>query len=218
MSESPTQGTPKRTPLLLAVTLLIVTLGVGMAARQGPPGPTPTPTPGVSPIRHGVGPVGLSLQLDRHSVLEGGDGLVRVELVLRGEASQNDVATRVPTDFVVVLDRSGSMQGRPLELAKAAVHTLVQGLSPDDRFALVSYANRSRTDIPLVASTPGARARWKWAVEQLRATGVNHFDVLDIMRSMVQRSNTLALPMSPRARNVTTTSNRRYMESSDQSE
>jgi hypothetical protein len=48
--------------------------------------------------------------------------------------------------------------------------------------------------------------------------GVNHFDVLEIMRSMAQRSNTLALPMSPLARKVTTASNRRYMESSDQSE
>jgi Ca-activated chloride channel family protein len=188
MSESPVQGTPKRTPLLIAVSLLVLTLAVGIAARQGPPAPTPTAsrTPGAKQIQHDQGPVGVTLQLDRTSVMQGTDGLLRMELVLRGEASASDAAARVPTDFVVVLDRSGSMQGRPLELAKAAVQTLLEGLAPEDRFALVSYANVSRTDIPLTASTPGTRAQWRWAVEQLKATGgTNMSSGLDLGHDIV---------------------------------
>jgi Ca-activated chloride channel family protein len=104
-------------------------------------------------------------------VLQGSDGLLRKELVLQGEARQGDAALHVPTDFVVVLDRSGSMQGEPLELAKRSVEALFEGLDPDDRFALVSYANDARIDIPLTPRTPGGRSQWKWAIQQVRPGG-----------------------------------------------
>ena len=43
--------------------------------------------------------------------MQGSDGLVRMELVITGEDRPSTAAVRVPTDLVVVLDRSGSMSG-----------------------------------------------------------------------------------------------------------
>ena len=85
----------------------------------------------------------LRAGLDRGAVLRGGDGLVHAELVLEGR-SNADASASLPTDFVVVLDRSGSMTGDPLDFAKAAVRELYAGLRPQDRFALVGYSNSTR--------------------------------------------------------------------------
>ncbi|NRA96323.1 MAG: VWA domain-containing protein, partial [Planctomycetes bacterium] len=46
-----------------------------------------------------------------------------------------------PRDVVFVLDRSGSMQGKKIEQAKAALKFLVERLGPDDRFNLVTYSS-----------------------------------------------------------------------------
>jgi Ca-activated chloride channel family protein len=55
----------------------------------------------------------------------------------------------VPSDVLVILDRSGSMEGEKIEHARAAVRELLRQLGPDDRFALVSYASEARVDVPL---------------------------------------------------------------------
>ena len=46
---------------------------------------------------------------------------------------------RTPIDVVAVIDRSGSMDGEPLEAAKDAVGRLVRLLGADDRLTLVTY-------------------------------------------------------------------------------
>lgn len=46
---------------------------------------------------------------------------------------------RAPLNLVAVVDRSGSMSGRPLELVQASLTTVVDQLDPDDRFSLVGY-------------------------------------------------------------------------------
>lgn len=45
-----------------------------------------------------------------------------------------------PKDVVFVLDRSGSMEGKKIEQARAALKFLVERLAPGDRFNLISYA------------------------------------------------------------------------------
>ena len=70
---------------------------------------------------------------------------------------------RVPTDLVVVLDRSGSMAGEPIATALAALRELIAGLADGDRFALVSYASDARVDVPLEAASGSARERWSRA-------------------------------------------------------
>ncbi|MDQ3104214.1 MAG: VWA domain-containing protein [Actinomycetota bacterium] len=57
--------------------------------------------------------------------------------------------TRTPSTLVVVLDRSGSMRsGGRLAGAKTALLTLIDQLSPTDRFGLVTFDDAVRVDVP----------------------------------------------------------------------
>ena len=46
---------------------------------------------------------------------------------------------RPPVNLAIVLDRSGSMSGAKLHVAKAAVEEAIGRLQPDDRFSVVVY-------------------------------------------------------------------------------
>ena len=106
-----------------------------------------------------AGPVTISARLDRSAVYASGDGLVNVELTITG-AAREGAARRVPTDLVVVLDRSGSMSGDPIKNARAATRTLIEGLSPDDRFGLVIYDDNAELAVPLALATPAHKSQW----------------------------------------------------------
>jgi Ca-activated chloride channel family protein len=54
-----------------------------------------------------------------------------------------------PAAFCLVLDRSGSMAGKPLELARQAAQLVIKNLRPEDHFALVTFETDARTLIPL---------------------------------------------------------------------
>jgi Ca-activated chloride channel family protein len=160
------------TRLWLVLALLLATAAAGAGAhRQGT-------TAAASPVAlafqaPGSGPVHFSGQLDRGALAVGSDGLAKLELVIRADALPGETR-RVPTDLVVVLDRSGSMQGPPLAHAKAAVRELVSGLAPHDRFALVAYASGAGLIAPLAEATPGARRSWLRALESIDARGGTH--------------------------------------------
>lgn len=51
---------------------------------------------------------------------------------------------RHPLELVFVLDCSGSMNGRPLEQAKAAITRALQQMQPDDTFQLINFSNDAR--------------------------------------------------------------------------
>ncbi|MCD6052106.1 MAG: marine proteobacterial sortase target protein [Verrucomicrobia bacterium] len=51
---------------------------------------------------------------------------------------------RHPLELVFVLDCSGSMNGRPLEQAKAAIARALQQMQPDDTFQLINFSNDAR--------------------------------------------------------------------------
>ena len=72
---------------------------------------------------------------------------------------------RPPVNLAFVLDRSGSMHGRKLQLAARAVEEALGLLRPTDRFAVVVYD--SDVDV-LVRSTPATPDARRAAVEQLR--------------------------------------------------
>jgi Ca-activated chloride channel family protein len=121
----------------------------------------------------GAGPVRLAARLDRGAVLAGAPGEVRLEVTLTGDRSTT--AARRPTDFYVVLDRSGSMEGDKIEHARSAVLQLIDQLLPDDRFALVSYASEAQLDVALATAGNAAAAagprRWRQQVAAIEAGG-----------------------------------------------
>ncbi len=164
------RNAPRTRRLAMGALLLAATLALGAAARLARP-----PETRVRTGHAGDEIVALEAHLDRSSVLQNGDGLVRVELVLRGrDAAQRPGVGLAPTDLVVVLDRSGSMEGQPLETAKGAVRELVSQLAAGDRFALVSYASDASVDVRLEAVGAESRARWLARIDVLAAGGGTH--------------------------------------------
>lgn len=143
-------------------------------AADGAPGGPAAPTLGLVTAPTEGGPVRFTARLDRSAVLAGEPGEVRMQLALA--AAAGGAGVRRPTDFYVVLDRSGSMEGEKIEHARAAVEHLVDQLGIDDRFALVSYASEARVDVPLEPMVLATRAewgasRWKRAVARIEAGG-----------------------------------------------
>jgi len=167
----------RRTRTLLALGLVAATAGAGFVLQARPTGASTHPADGgpgaATPVVQGAGGVRLGAALDRSRVYvgpsrPGADADARMELVLAADAIPG-APVRRPTDLVVVLDRSGSMAGEKIAHARAAIAALLEQLGPEDRFALVAYANATRVVVPLEAPGAGARARW---LERVGALGV----------------------------------------------
>lgn len=95
----------------------------------------PAPTMLLQPHRAGL-PAGRKFRLDV---------LVRVQ----APDAPVDAAPRPPLHLALVLDRSGSMAGRPLQEAKRCALAIAERLQPQDQLALVSYDNRVETVLSL---------------------------------------------------------------------
>ncbi len=166
----------RRTPLWIAISLLVLTIGLGAAGIAPHASLTGggNSQKGELPLRFlapAGGVVGFSGQLDKTAVLAGGDGLVRIELAIRGDAAPGGDAESMPSDLVVVLDQSGSMAGEKIVHARAAIRQLISALGPEDRFALVSYSIGAHTAIPLSAVSDRTRERWRAIVDGISIGG-----------------------------------------------
>jgi Ca-activated chloride channel family protein len=73
--------------------------------------------------------------------------------------------SRLPVNLAIVLDRSGSMSGEKLRIAKAAVEEAIGRLQPDDRFSVVVYDDK--VDI-VIGSAPASGESRRAAVDRLR--------------------------------------------------
>jgi len=177
---APGCGVARARRIHVFVALLALTVAGGVAARMAGGVPsagaaTAGGTLTAASVAAPDGAVRIGARLDRSRVMDGGDGLVRVELSIAGTddaSAQEPGAT--PTDLVVVLDRSGSMQGEPIARALAAVRRLVESLGPDDRFGLVTYASSAHLSVPLAPATEAARSDWLRTLSAIGVGGGTH--------------------------------------------
>jgi hypothetical protein len=78
---------------------------------------------------------------------------------------------RLPVNVALVLDRSGSMGGSKIRLAKEAVERAVATLEGRDRFAVVFYDDRIDVVVPSTAATGSARSAAREALRAVDARG-----------------------------------------------
>ncbi len=90
----------------------------------------------------------------------------RVVLVVLEAPPAAQQATRDPVNLAFVLDRSGSMSGQKIDLAKRAIETAVDRLLPTDRFAIVCYDDR--IDVVVEGTTASREAKAN-AIDRLRS-------------------------------------------------
>lgn len=96
-------------------------------------------------------------------------------------------AARVATDFVVVLDRSGSMAGDRISKARSAVLGLIDQLSPKDRLGLVIFDNQAERLIQLEAANAANKERWRAQVDSIGpGGGTNLSEGLDQALSLLE--------------------------------
>lgn len=79
-----------------------------------------------------------------------------------------------PLNLCLILDYSGSMNGRPLETVKQAAHCIVDNLSPGDRLSIVVFNHKAKVLLPNQVIENPAQA--KIEIDQLRASGGTAID------------------------------------------
>jgi len=135
---------PTRLRSFCFIIVLIAATGAAMtySAGTGKPWLVGSATPQIPNLPQDSAPVNLSAQLVQNKVLQGSDGEVNLALTLRAPDSPvSGMSALRNVDMAIVLDRSGSMNGRKISDARQAVLNLLSSLSAEDRFALITYSD-----------------------------------------------------------------------------
>jgi Ca-activated chloride channel family protein len=157
----------RRSLVLILLLIAATTAAMAYASRSDF-----TPWPVRPPGDLGDGCVTLGGHLVQNKVLQGSDGTVTLALTLAAPESVRPVAAENrPVDMVMVLDRSGSMNGPKIEDARRAMLDLLASLKDGDRLALVTYSSGVRRHAGLTPLTPSNRQRLAAAIRSFHAQG-----------------------------------------------
>ncbi len=114
----------------------------------------------------------IALDLSQDKVLKNGDGTVSVALTIHGASLPvNRGQEAAPVDLVVVLDRSGSMEGQKIFDSQQAILRVMERMGRQDRMAVVSYSNGARLDSPLVYLEPRDKDKLARTVRRIEPGG-----------------------------------------------
>jgi len=99
-----------------------------------------------------------------------------LHLVLSLTAPRSDwQAKRPPLCIIPVLDTSTSMRGSKLEYAKRSLHKMVENLTSEDTFGLVSFSDTAKVDLPPEKVTAEFKAKAKSIINQYQVQGCTNF-------------------------------------------
>jgi Ca-activated chloride channel family protein len=112
----------------------------------------------------------LEVRIDRHLVKEAA-GCVRYALVSVTAPQAPPRAGREPLHVALVLDRSGSMGGEKMTLAREAVRQALQALRPEDLFSLVVYDDHITTVVEATRASAEARRNALAKLRRIDARG-----------------------------------------------
>jgi Ca-activated chloride channel family protein len=90
----------------------------------------------------------LIITARRPALLAGHDNELDVLVRVQAPDAPAELPTRNPLHLALVIDRSGSMSGQPLDEAKRCAEFVLDGLQATDRLSLVVYDNQVQTLVP----------------------------------------------------------------------
>lgn len=91
--------------------------------------------------------VGLKCTLsDAH--IDAAQGNSQRQVAIAVSAIPEQVGRSVPLNLCLVLDQSGSMDGKSLSTVKDAAQHLIEGLSPGDRISIVTFNHKAKVLVP----------------------------------------------------------------------
>jgi len=102
--------------------------------------------------------------------------------------------TRRGMAIVLAVDVSGTMKGQPLEALKKGVSAFLRGVAPQDKVAVVTFANETRVDADF-GSSPGTLLQ---AANRLAPRG----NITELNKSLVKCIEMMALSSLPRRKHL----------------
>ncbi len=182
------------TKSILIIACLILVTGIAMAAFSDMGGNL---TSGTSTGFSGDPVLTVDGQLVQSKILQNSRGIVDLDLTLTARPVAADSAKSEPrnVDMVIVLDKSGSMNGSKINNARRSIIALLDELSPEDRFSLVTYANGVKRHSGLIPVTPSNRELLETWIRQTRAGGGTNLGAglrtgINILLSSSRQGNT----------------------------
>ncbi len=97
------------------------------------------------------------------------DQLVYALVELR--PTENATTVTMPLNLSLVLDRSGSMQGKKIEALRAATQEVLDLLGPQDTFSVIAFNNRMKVLVPAQAVTPERKIALGREIRRIDADG-----------------------------------------------
>lgn len=119
----------------------------------------------------GVGPDRVSLGGQPSRRFVPADVGTELWAVLRVAVDEGPTEDRPPVHVGLVIDTSASMEGAPIEAARAAATELVGALHDGDRLTVVTFDSRARLVVPSVEIDDDARQECRQALAAIEARG-----------------------------------------------
>lgn len=118
-------------------------------------------------------PITIAAFWERPVVSVEGD---EIALLLRIATNERTTAQpgRAPIDVAFVLDRSGSMNGEKIRLAKDAVAVAIGHLDDSDRMSLVTFDSAVEVVQPLARATAGTKDELRSVLQRVDARGTTY--------------------------------------------
>lgn len=110
----------------------------------------------------------MHITTDRAFVPASAPAVRYLHIVLNAPSRKQDDSTRAPASVALVLDRSGSMDGQKIAMAREAVAHATKMLKPTDHLALVAYDEEVST---ILERTPATQEAKKLALSRLAKIG-----------------------------------------------
>ncbi len=112
----------------------------------------------------------FTLAAQRPALLKGFDNEFHILAKLKAPERPEDTRERKPLNLSIVIDRSGSMSGQPLEEAKKCASMIVNSLKGTDRISVITYDDNANI---IVSSTKAVhKTEILRAIERIRSGGM----------------------------------------------